>query len=549
MALLLPPLPLSPHLLLHLRNPNPNSRFPLPCPRKVILSHDRSRLFLFSSSFPRASVGTPSNSSPSPSSPSPSSLDAIRRNSALVIHLVVSTFFLVALGARACTLGSSPIPSPPVSTASENATVSSNSAAEGVEDEEWRKALENWKSKTYALTVPLRIVALRGSIPPSWIKDFSQVQGRRLKFSPEFRGSLDLIMSELSLASDKGLVLPKSAMAADIVSIGDSWLSYAICRGLIEPIKDVEEQDWFRYLSEKWKVYLCRNSNGELDSGGYIWGAPYRWGTMVIAYRKNKFRKHNLKPIEDWDDLWRPELAGKIAMVDSPREIIGAALKHLGASYNTRDIESQVNGGRKAVLGSLMELQRQVRLFDSVHYLKSFGIGDVWVAVGWSSDVIPAAKRMSNVAVVVPKSGTSLWADLWAIPYATKFNTDRIGGRVRSPSPLIHQWLEFCLQTDRDLPFLQEIVPGASPVNLEHPPLEGPNPRESSKGKPKLDTNLMYGVPPAEILDKCEFLEPLSGKALEDHQWLISSMQRTNSNWMRKIRDFVLSIYPTKRRL
>lgn len=48
-----------------------------------------------------------------------------------------------------------------------------------------------------------------------------------------------------------------------------------------------------------------------------------------------------------------------------------------------------------------------------MNYLKSFSVGDVWVAVGWSSDVIPAAKRMSNVAVVVPKSGSSIWADLW----------------------------------------------------------------------------------------------------------------------------------------
>lgn len=37
----------------------------------------------------------------------------------------------------------------------------------------------------------------------------------------------------------------------------------------------------------------------------------------------------------------------------------------------------------------------------------------MWVAVGWSGDVIPAAKRMSDVAVVVPQAGTSLWADIW----------------------------------------------------------------------------------------------------------------------------------------
>lgn len=37
----------------------------------------------------------------------------------------------------------------------------------------------------------------------------------------------------------------------------------------------------------------------------------------------------------------------------------------------------------------------------------------MWVAVGWSSDVLPAVKRMRNVAMVVPRSGASLWADLW----------------------------------------------------------------------------------------------------------------------------------------
>ncbi|KAK8940670.1 hypothetical protein KSP39_PZI009773 [Platanthera zijinensis] len=123
---------------------------------------------------------------------------------------------------------------------------------------------------------------------------------------------------------------------------------------------------------------------GQLDPSGNIWGAPYRWGTM------------------DWDDLWRPELAGKISMVDSPRE---------------------------------------VRYFDSMHYLKSFEAGDVWVTVGWSSDIIPAAKRMSNVAVVVPKSGASIWADLW---------------------------------TARALPFQQEVISGASPIALERLPSSAP---------------------------------------------------------------------------
>lgn len=50
-----------------------------------------------------------------------------------------------------------------------------------------------------------------------------------------------------------------------------------------------------------------------------------------------------------------------------------------------------------------------------MHYIKAFEVGDVWVTVGWSSDIVPAAKRMSDVAVIVPKSGASIWSDVWVI--------------------------------------------------------------------------------------------------------------------------------------
>jgi hypothetical protein len=41
------------------------------------------------------------------------------------------------------------------------------------EDEDLKKAFEEWKSKPYGLTVPLRIVGLRGSVPPAWLKVYS----------------------------------------------------------------------------------------------------------------------------------------------------------------------------------------------------------------------------------------------------------------------------------------------------------------------------------------------------------------------------------------
>lgn len=49
---------------------------------------------------------------------------------------------------------------------------------------------------------------------------------------------------------------------------------------------------------KKSQVYLRRNSVGEIDPEGKIWAAPYRWGCMVIAYKKSKFQQQKLAPIE-----------------------------------------------------------------------------------------------------------------------------------------------------------------------------------------------------------------------------------------------------------
>lgn len=64
--------------------------------------------------------------------------------------------------------------------------------------------------------------------------------------------------------------------------------------------------------------------------------------------------------MQDWADLWRPELAGRISMVNSSREVVGAVLKYMGASYNTTDIDFHVAGGRNAVQQNLELLARQV---------------------------------------------------------------------------------------------------------------------------------------------------------------------------------------------
>ncbi|KAL3675307.1 hypothetical protein R1sor_025255 [Riccia sorocarpa] len=405
-------------------------------------------------------------------------------------------------------------------------------------DEEVEREYEDWVATPYAITVPLRLVGLRGSVPPSWLKDFTRSQGKRVKLVAEFQGSLQSIFTELSTALTRGQQLtPKSALAADLVSVGDSWLDKAISRGLITPIDNVEKYEWFQRLGKKWQAFLRRNKSGDVDPDGKVYAVPYRWGSVMIAYNKKKFKQHGIPPIEDWEDLWRPELAGKISMISSPRDVIGATLKSLGASYNVRDFETDVPGGREAVKDKFTKLQQQVRLFDSVLYLKTLGAGEVWVAVGWSGDVVPFGKRTSNISVVTPRSGTSLWADLWAIP-ATPERSTKVGGRIRGPSPLVPQWLDFCLQFARANSFKGDVIVGASPLALaESSTTETSSSGSAGRGQ-ELGLEKAQFVPTDlpknshEVSRKNEFLEPLSPAALEDFKWLLSTsseLSRTNS--------------------
>lgn len=91
---------------------------------------------------------------------------------------------------------------------------------------------------------------------------------------------------------------------------------------------------------------------------------------------------------------------------------------------------------------------------------------------------------------------------------------------------------------------MQGVIAGASPSALESAPVKLPE--ELTKSKPKLETNLVAGVPPPEILERCEFLEPLSDAALSDYQWLVGNMPKSGSGFMHLIED-ISSIFRTLR--
>lgn len=359
----------------------------------------------------------------------------------------------------------------------------------------------------------LRIRLLKDSIPPQLVGEFRQQLKSpiALKFEPERQ--INQLFKHLQTwkqqAQKKDDSLPfsipfikeKPPLVADLITLGDYWLESAITQQLIQPL-DLSQLKGWQQLPPRWQELVRRDEKGQPNKSGQVWGAPYRWGTTVIAYNQDKFKKLGWQPT-DWADLWRPELRGRISMLDQPREVIGLTLKKLGASYNTTDL-SKVSDLKK----ELLKLHQQVKFYSSNRYLEPLLLGDTDVAVAWSTDILPLRAGYSHIKAVVPQSGTALWADLWVQPATTNF------GEMAEREDLIKQWIDFCWQAKSS----QEISLFS---NATSPIITGIN-------RAALPADLRKNrllLPETSVLDNSEFLKPLPQSVLKEYLALWKEMR------------------------
>ena len=290
----------------------------------------------------------------------------------------------------------------------------------------------------------LKISLLRGSIPPQLLGEFSSTlaEPSLLKFTTkaQLEDLLTLLQSWQELAkgeeTNQGIsTLNRSQLnlSTDLVTLGDYWLTEVIKKKLIQPLEIKDLEGWSN-LPSICQQLVKRNEDGDLDEGGSIWGAPYRWGSTLIAYRRDKFEKLGWMP-RDWRDLWREELRDRLSLLDQPREVIGLTLKKLGYSYNTLDLNKI-----PSLKSELLALDKQVKFYASRDYLQPLILGDTWLAVGWSGDILPIQATIPQIEAVIPLSGTALWADLWVKP------ADSEASSSEGKKSLIKQWIDFCWQ-------------------------------------------------------------------------------------------------------
>ncbi len=330
-------------------------------------------------------------------------------------------------------------------------------------------------SKSQAI---LEILFLANSIPIQLIGDFRKTisQGNKVDFNPQtqlnqiFDFLVTIQTAKEPRTSNNNLlqkIFNKSVASVGVMSLGDFWLPTAIEQNLLQPLAIDSLSNWQK-LPPIWQKLARRDLQGNVTTNGQIYGAPYRWGSTIIAYRSDKFDESGLT-ITDWQDLWQPELQDRLSLLDSPREVIGLTLKKLGHSYNTDNLVAIPN-----LETELSALHQQVKFYSSDRYLEPLVLGDTWAAVGWSTDIVPLLKRYPEIKFTIPQSGTSLWADLWVKPKSTEASAVDNENDISAVSD---RWIDFCwsqkaakqisLFTDGMSPMLLGMKPEELPQDLQ----------------------------------------------------------------------------------
>ena len=154
--------------------------------------------------------------------------------------------------------------------------------------------------------------------------------------------------------------------------------------------------------------------NSPVDKGNQ-YTVPYFWGTVGIMVNTKYIDPES---IQTWNDLWKEDFKNKVLVLDGNREALGMALQSLGYSLNSKnDAELQ------AAEQKLKELKPNVRAVLNEEIKTMMKLEEAPIGMGYSGDAAAVAEENPNVQYILPKDGSAVWTDNFAIAH-TAVNID-----------------------------------------------------------------------------------------------------------------------------
>lgn len=201
-------------------------------------------------------------------------------------------------------------------------------------------------------------------------------------------------------------IIAKGAADYDLICPSDYMIQKMSDEGLLEPI------NWSRIPNAKnIDDQYFEFARGYDENNTY--SMPYLWGTVGILYNKKMVKG----PIDSWGVLWDTRYQDDILMQKSVRDAFGVALKYLGYSLNTTD-EAQLDEAKQKLLKQKHSGVVQAYVVDEVR--DKMIAGEAAMGVIYSGEALTCMEENEDLAYVIPKEGSNLWMDNFAIVKGAK---------------------------------------------------------------------------------------------------------------------------------
>ena len=129
-------------------------------------------------------------------------------------------------------------------------------------------------------------------------------------------------------------------------------------------------------------------------------GLVSRWGTIGLVYLEDKFKENNIPPPTSYQDLFRPELKGRIALVDFTSSVGPLSVMALAKTFGSGPTDA--NAGFDA----LKRLKPNVLTYGTLALVDAkLQSGEVWIAFTAQSRTNVLLTAGVPVKLVSPKEG------------------------------------------------------------------------------------------------------------------------------------------------
>ncbi len=152
------------------------------------------------------------------------------------------------------------------------------------------------------------------------------------------------------------------------------------------------------------------------DTEGF-YTVPLVWGTVGIGLNVNVVpdtAETSWGLIFDLSQAWI--YAGRVSLLDDPRQVMAAAMFYLGYSPNSANRDEVREAGRVVA-----EAKAHLRGFDSEDYAARLADGGLDLAQGRSDDFLAAlAPASDDFLYVIPQEGAAIWLESMAVPVTSQ---------------------------------------------------------------------------------------------------------------------------------